>query len=143
MGRLNHVQRNQAVGMIAAGMSYRQVAQRMNYTHRTIQRITEQNNATCSVMDRPCSGRPRITSRQQDQQRVLSQLRNRFQTVAQLARETRSIHPNHVSESTIRRRFRDHGLCSHVTYSGNMLTPKRCRNKFVWLTVLVCVFTGS
>ena len=132
MGRLNDVQRNQAVGITAAGMSYRQVAQRMNCTYRTIQRLMERNDATGSVIDRPRSGRPRITSRQQDRQIVLSQFRNRFQTAAQLARETRSIHGNRVSESTIRRRFRDHGLRSHVAYSGNMLTPERRRNRFVW-----------
>ena len=36
MPRLNDVQRNQAVGMVMAGMSYRDVAHRMNCAHSTI-----------------------------------------------------------------------------------------------------------
>ena len=62
MPSLNDVQRNQAVGMVMAGMPYRDVAHRMNCAHSTIVQLVERHTVTGSVNDRVRPGRQRVTS---------------------------------------------------------------------------------
>ena len=58
--------RCQALGMLRAGQSSRQVAAVFGVAQSTMSRLSQRFNATESVNDRRRSGRPRTTTRQQD-----------------------------------------------------------------------------
>ena len=112
MGRLNDAQRNQAIGMITGGMSYREVARRMNCSHQTISRLVERHTVTGSVDDRPRLGRQRVTSARDDRQIVLSHLRDRFKTASQAARELNTFNNQRVSRQTVSQRPRERDVKS-------------------------------
>ena len=69
MGRrpsLSTNERSQAVGMLRAGQSSQQVSAVFGVAQSTISRLLQRSNATQSANDRTRSGRPRTTTRQQD-----------------------------------------------------------------------------
>ena len=69
MGRrpsLSTNDRSQALGMLRAGQSFWQVAAVVRVAQSTMSSLLQRFNATQSVNDRRRSGRPRTTTRQQD-----------------------------------------------------------------------------
>jgi len=60
--QLSNAVRWQIIGMREAGMSLRQIAQRVGHHHSTVSRIVNKHRLTNDVMDRALSRRPRITS---------------------------------------------------------------------------------
>ena len=64
--QLSNAVRWQIIGMREAGMSLRQIAQRVGHHHSTVSRIVYKHRLTIDVKDRPRSGRSRITSRRED-----------------------------------------------------------------------------
>ena len=132
MGRLNEAQRLRAVGMVEGGLSFREVAMRMGCSHQTIMKLVERNAASDSVGDRQRSGRQKVTSRRQDRNIVLANLRDRFRTSVKTARETVGVNNQRISASTVRRRFRERDLGSYKAYRGNVLTPVRRQNRNDW-----------
>ena len=132
MGRLNKAQRHRAVGMVDGGLSFRKVARRMGCSHQTMMKLAERNATTGSVSDRQRPGRQKVTSQRQDQNIVLSHLRNRFRTAVKTAQETLGINNQRISASTVRRRLRERDIRSHNAYRGNVLTPICRRNRYDW-----------
>lgn len=74
MPRLNKNQRNCAVGRLHA--SYRMA---QNVIARQFSSLWRRFLQFCNTLDRPCSGRPRVTSVRQDNHFRLVHLRNLFQ----------------------------------------------------------------
>ncbi len=62
MPRLSENERNQAIGMLAGGMSARTVARRFGCCRKTIDRLAGRYQATGAVHDRQRPGRPRVTT---------------------------------------------------------------------------------
>ena len=60
--QLSNAVRWQIIGMREAGISLRQIAQRVGHHHSTLSRIANKNRLTNDVKDRPRSGRSRIIS---------------------------------------------------------------------------------
>lgn len=132
MPRLNPDERNQAVGMLRAGLSARQVANRFNCHHSTIVRLNQRFVATNSVADRPRSGPPRVTTPQQDRFIRLEHLRDRFRTATRTATETPGRHRPRISAQTVRRRLRENHLKNRRPYKGPVLTQRHKRQRLDW-----------
>lgn len=132
MPRLTHDQRNQAYGMIQAGMNSVQVARRFGCHKSTITRLMQRLETTGSVKDRPRPGQPRKTSAQDDRSIRLRVLRNRRSTGVTLQRELRRTRGVWVSDRTIRRRITASGLRSHRPFRGIVLTPNHRRLRLQW-----------
>ena len=66
MPRLNADSRQRALGNLEAGMDARQVARAFGVHVSTIYRLTDRFLQNNNVVDRPRSGRPRVTSQRQD-----------------------------------------------------------------------------
>ena len=65
--QLSNAVRWQIIGMREAGMSLRQIAQRVGHHHSTVSHIVNKHRLTNDVKDRPRSGRSsRITSRREN-----------------------------------------------------------------------------
>ena len=63
---LTQNERQQAIGMLRAGMSKRAVARQLNCHLSTISCLDRRLKTTGSASDRPRSGQPRVTTRRQD-----------------------------------------------------------------------------
>ena len=100
MPRLNNHERNQAIGMLNAGMSATVVSRHFRCTRKTIERLGTRFRVKGNVADRPQSGGPRVTTAANDRYIVLQHLRNRRLTTAETGRQY-GIHPQ-----TVRNRFR-------------------------------------
>ena len=68
MPRLCKDQRDEAVGMLRAGMTKVAVANHFNVSRMTIHRLEVRLQATGTTSDRPRSGRPRETTVRDDRQ---------------------------------------------------------------------------
>ena len=62
MPRLNNDERNQAIGMLNAGMSATVVSQHIDCTRKTIAGLLRRCRVTGNLADRPRSGRTRVTT---------------------------------------------------------------------------------
>ena len=80
MPRLSQEVRNQAIGMIRAGMTIRGVARILNVNKNTVARLVQRHRVSGSVTDHPRSGRPRVTTAAQDQYLRTRHLRYDFVT---------------------------------------------------------------
>ena len=96
MPRLNNDERNQAIGMLNAGMSATVVSWHSGCTRNTIERLRRRFRVTGYVADRPRSGRKRVISAADDRYFVLQHPRNRRLIAAATGRQY-GIHPQTVS----------------------------------------------
>ena len=66
MPRLSEAERNQAIGMLQAGVSAVDVSRTCNCGCNTVHELVRRFRLTGDVHDRPRSGRPRATSQRDD-----------------------------------------------------------------------------
>lgn len=132
MPRLLENERQQAVGMLRAGMTHNDVSNHFQCSKKTIQRLLNRLRQTGSTKDRPRSGRPKVTSERQDRAIRLLTLRNRTITAESIARQTPGIHNNRISGQTVRRRLRRFGLRPRRIHKGPMLTRGHRRARLEW-----------
>ena len=100
MPRLNNDGRNQAIGMLSAGMSVTVVSRHFGCNRKTIERLLRRCRVTGNVADRPRSSRPRVATAADDRYIVLQHIHNRRLTAAATGRQY-GIHPQ-----TLRNRLR-------------------------------------
>ena len=132
MPRLNMDQRNQAIGMLTAGMSVRHVARNMNCHWSTIIDLRNRYRQQGNVSDRPRSGRPRVTTPNQDRYIQLTHARDRFLPATATARQTVGNHNRPINEHTVRRRLHAYGMRSRRPYVGNILTRRHKQARLAW-----------
>ena len=108
MPRLNEAQRNQAVGMIRAGVSQNEVSRRFGVHRNTISTLWRRYQQSGNTRDRRRSGRPRVTSLRQDTYIRVTHLRNRLQTAALTARSIPGL--RNISPRTVRNRLRERNI---------------------------------
>ncbi|XP_060065673.1 uncharacterized protein LOC132546003 [Ylistrum balloti] len=133
MSRLTEVQRGQAIGMLLQGQGQLQVAAHFGVHIRTIQRLVQRVRVTERVIDRPRSGRPRVTTPHQDRFIRLSHLRNRHVTATETANNTIGSHNRHIHPDTVRNRLRVNCLRARRPYVGLPQTPARRQRRLAWL----------
>uniref|UniRef100_A0A672Z1Z5 Transposase Tc1-like domain-containing protein n=1 Tax=Sphaeramia orbicularis TaxID=375764 RepID=A0A672Z1Z5_9TELE len=105
MPRLNDNLRERAIGMLDAGLTARNVARRLQVHESTISRLRTRFRDTGTTQDRPRSGRPRVTTRNQDRHIRLAHLRDR-----QLSATRTALTGANCSAITIRRHLREKGF---------------------------------
>lgn len=104
MPRLSQLDRARALGNIQAGMGQAQVAAQFGVAKSTIKRLCRKYRQTGQVKDRPRSGRPCVTTPQDDRYISLTTLRNRTITARDLQARLRGRGLN-ISDQTIRNRL--------------------------------------
>lgn len=85
-----------------------------------------------TVNDGPRSGRPRITTRDQDRYIRIQHLRDRFRTATLTAVASVGLHNRPVSWWTIRRRLHEGGLQAHRPFRGPTLSQEIRQNRLPW-----------
>ena len=118
MPRLNNDGRNQAIGMLNAGMSATVVSRHFGCAPKTIERLRRRFRVTGNVADRPRSGRPPVGTAADDCYIVLQHLLNRRFTAAITGRQY-GIHPQ-----TVKNRLRQNVLTirAYQPYFGRILS---------------------
>ncbi|MEW8547199.1 MAG: helix-turn-helix domain-containing protein [Candidatus Thiodiazotropha sp.] len=92
MPRLSENERNQALGMVRANMSIRQVARHFHCHSSTVSRLLNRVQQTGTTRDRPRPGAPRVTTQRQDNFIRAQHLRHRFLSATATARLIRGRH---------------------------------------------------
>lgn len=112
MPRLGVDQLNQAIGLLQAGQSHREVGERFGVSHSVIGRAWRRFQATNSVIYRHGGGRPRLTTARMD--RFISQAARRQRTITspEIAVRLMQTHAIEVSAPTVRRRLNASNLMS-------------------------------
>ena len=90
----------------------------------TIYRLTDRFLQKNNIVDRPRSGRPRVTSQRQDRNIVRTHMRDRFLPATTTARQTVGTHNRPVSHTTVRRRLIAIHLNCRRPYIGQRFTQR-------------------
>ena len=75
-----------------------------------VRRLRQRYRETGWTADRPCSGRPRVTTLAQDRYIRTSHLRDRYRMATTTARVTSGTHNPSISAQTVHNRLREAGL---------------------------------
>ena len=100
MPRLTPAERERAVGLLTVGEHPRAVAVAFNVHLATIYRLQQRFTATGVTVDRPRTGRPRVTTQRQDGHIFRHHVRDRFQTANETGRNTLGNHQRPISGHT-------------------------------------------
>lgn len=107
---LNVAKIAQAVMLLNAGGTVREVSSILNVSRSTLWDAVQRYQETGSYERRPGSGRKRSTSERDDRFIVNTILRNRHTTAVEVRQSLREVRNVNVSERTIRRRLREKEL---------------------------------
>lgn len=132
MARLDRDDTVRAVTMHQEDRSTRYIANRLGVHFSTVARALKRFRETGGYSRRPGSGRPRVTTPQDDRYIRLQTLRNRQITGNDLNNLLAGVRNLHVSVSTVTRRVRDSGLRARRPMVGPLLTRehRRARLRF-------------
>ena len=114
-------QREKAIGILAAGISARDVARHFQRHESTISRLLNRFQQTGNVADRPRLGRSRKTTPREDRF-LTSSRRNRFLSSRKLGRLLRNATGTRVCDRTVRNRLHAARLKACHPYVGIPLT---------------------
>ena len=128
--QLSNTVRWQIIGMQEAGMSLRQIAHRVGHHHSIVSRIVNKHRLTNDVMDRPRSGRSRITSRREDNALGRLVRRNPFANSTVLKRQW--LPHRLLSARTVRNRLKSVGYRSRRPVKRCLLTQAHKAFRLQW-----------
>ena len=132
MGRLSFANRNRVIGFLQAGSSNRRVARLMNCSRQTIHSLWRRFQQGQGLEDLPRSGRPPVTTPNQDRYIRFQHARRRLTPATEIARNTVGTHNRRISAQTVRRRQAAIRLFARRPYKGALLTRRRRANGLAW-----------
>ena len=124
--------RGRALALLDEGIGVRSVSRRLQVTHSVIIKLLDRHVAAESSQERPCSGRPRATTRQQDRHLRIGALLDRATTALTSRGHLRTTIGVNVSCSTVRRRLREAGLGSRRSAVRPILSAINRTRRLAW-----------
>ena len=115
--------------MSQMGATNSHIARTFGCTRQTIIRLFRRVQQTGQTADRPRSGRPRVTTPQEDRHLRVLHLRNRMLTVTSSAATALG---HRISRFTVMRRLRSAGIRAYRPFRGMALTFQHRRNRLQW-----------
>ena len=110
----------------------KEVAQHFHVSESAISRLRTKYRQTGTIKDRPRPGRPRKTTRREDNFIVMSSRRNRFLSSTRIAGLVRNATGTRICPKTVRNRLRAARLRGRRPYVGVPLTPDHRRLRLNW-----------
>ena len=132
MPRLSNLDRARAIGQLEAGVKQSVVAARFGVGQSTISKFKTKFRNTGDVKDRPKSGRPRITTQQQDRYIISGVLRNRRLNTRMIQTRVTARYGRRISYQTIRRRLHAGQLRSRRAARKLLVTVLHRTNRLRW-----------
>lgn len=120
------------VALREEGLSTRQIARRLNVGQSDVVRCWNRFRATGSVEDRPRSGRPRSTSRNEDRYIGLTARREPFSTAGDYRRQLQRATGTTISDQTIRNRLHEINLRARRPLHRPLLSRNHRRLRLQW-----------
>ena len=130
--RLAETQRIEIIALHREGMSISELGRRYHVRRATISDLIRRVAATGSYSDRPRPGRPRLSTRRQDQALLRLSLANPTAVSRALAQEWTAASDVQASSSTIRRRLISAGLHGRIVRRVPLLTAAHRRRRLEW-----------
>ena len=124
MGRLSFANRNGEVDLLQAETPKRHVARLMHCSTWTMHTLWNRFQQGQCLEDLPRSGRPPVTTPNQDRYIRLQHARSRFTPATVTARNTVGTHNCRISPQTIRRRLAATRMFARRPYKGPILTRR-------------------
>ena len=114
--------RGKVVALRDMGLSCREVAARVGCSVGAVSEIMKKYQETGTVVDKPISGRKRVTTQRQDRIMTRISLADRRKTALQISACLKEHHNFAVSVSTVQRRLREVGLKAYRARKKPRLT---------------------
>lgn len=130
--RLTDEERHLAIARLRVGSRQSDVAVELGVSQSVISRLATKHRATGSVRDRPRSGAPRVTDRNDDQYLRTHALRHRDLTAPQLQSRLLETRGTRVSRQTIRNRLHRFGLNARRPLQVTPLTARHRADRLAW-----------
>lgn len=124
--------RSAIITLIKEGKSQREVASQLKISKGCVQRAIERHAQTGLLEDKPRSGRPRSTTKQEDLLIVTTSKRNRRKTAPEIRSEINITRNKPLSLTTVKRRLRDAGLFGRVAVRKPLLRPQNKVKRLEW-----------
>ncbi|CAH1954922.1 unnamed protein product [Acanthoscelides obtectus] len=105
------------------GLPIRAIAEKLHLGRNTVTQILKKKIERGSVVDRPSSGRRRVTTVPEDRVIVITNKRNRHLTSPELTHSLNRTRENRVSVSTVKRRLQRANLRGCVAACKPLLRP--------------------
>ncbi len=128
MGQLSHSTRIQIIGFYFMGLTNEQISIALECDERTVENWINRYNETGDIKALHRSGRPRVTTRADEEDIVAAVVADPFENAVNINKNKGSA----VSDTTIRRRLREHGFGCRSSAQAERLTVthKLNRNNF-------------
>lgn len=120
------------ITLIKEGKSQQEVAAQLKISRGCVRHAIERHAQTGSFRDKPRSGRPRCTTKRQDQLIVTTSKRNRRKTAPVIRAEINKTTNVPISLTTVKRRLRDGGLFGRVAVRKPLLRPQNKLKRLEW-----------
>ena len=124
--------RGKIVALRDMGLSYREIAKRIGCSVGAVHAVVQKQHQTSSVVDRPITGRKRITTQRQDRIIHRISLADRHKTAPQICEYLQEFHDTHVSASTVQRRLLEVGLKAYRARKKPRLTRVHRQKRLHW-----------
>ena len=118
--------------ILCEGYSYRKIASRLKISESGVRYALQRLHDIGSNSDRSRSGRPRVTSRQEDTFIVVSSKRNRKIPATILTAELNKTRVKPVSTDTVKRRLRSVNLIGRVAARKPLLRAVNKKKRLEW-----------
>lgn len=132
MERLTEQQRWIGIGMLQTGSRQVDVARNLNVSQSVVSRLWNRYQNFRTVADLPRTGRPRVTTRRQDQLLVTQALRTRTLNATQLQQHLQQTTGIRVSTQTVRNRLHQVQLASRRPFVALPMSPQHRRARMDW-----------
>ncbi|XP_071268442.1 uncharacterized protein, partial [Salvelinus alpinus] len=130
--------RERTLGMLQGGMRTAEVARARNCYVRTVRCLRQRYRETGQTADRPCSGRPRVTTPALDLYIRTSHLRDRYRMATTTARVTPGMHNPSISAQSVRNRLREAVLRVFRPVVRQVLTRHHRQQRRLWAQTHHC-----
>lgn len=130
--QLTPFERGRIVGLREAGLSFRDIANRVGRSVATIALCWRRWRENNEERRRPRPGRPRRTTGREDRALRLAALRDRFSSTREIGDRWRDLLHQQISIRTVYRRIRSFGLRSYRPFLCLPLTPRHRTARLEW-----------
>ena len=114
------------------GLSYREISKKIKVSSKGVQITIKRFKDTGTHRDRARTGRPKVTSTQEDKHIVVTSKRNRRLTAPEICAHINRTRENPISLTTVKRRLRGAGLKGCIAVKKPLLRPINKKKRLEW-----------